>query len=312
MFDLGFGDSYLLRDLLFTYLNPSGYVQTFLKKENLGYEFDDIKIRNYVRDLLKDFTGVNYNSVILTHGGTGGVLASVRALGHKVGTYDDLHYIFYPEIFKNTGVFYSKNEAKFLLTSSPNNPTGLISSGEVFNGDVIWDAVYHTPAYMPRHLLNQKPKHTVAVGSFSKLLGLNGARIGYVATNDYMLANKIVKYSEVETLGVSNPSLMLLKTVVDRVDINLFSDDAGKLMDDNREQMSKIDYLFDSYVPETGMFYFPKIDVKSLKILEKAKIKYIEGNLCGDPQRIRLSLGQTRDITKKAVEAILKADKVKG
>lgn len=312
MFDLGFGDSYLLRDLLFTYLNPSGYVQAFLKKENLGYGYDESKIRNYVKDLLRDFTGTNYNSVILTHGGTGGVLASVRGMGHKIGKFDPVHYIYYPEIFKNCNVFYSETDAQFMLTSSPNNPTGDLSSGEVFNGDVIWDAVYHTPAYMPRSLLKEKPNHSVVVGSFSKLVGLNGVRIGYVATNDHILANKIAKYSEIETLGLSNPSLALLNNVVDRVDINLFSDDAGRLMDDNREEMLKIEHLFGSYVPETGMFYFAKIDPKVIQILDKAQIKYIEGSLCGDPQRIRLSLGQTRDITKKAVEAILKADKVRG
>lgn len=312
MFDLGFGDSYLLRELLFTYLNPSGYVQAFLKKENLGYGFDDSKIRNYVRSLLKDFTDTDYSSIILTHGGTGGVLASVRGLGHKVGVYDETHYIFYPDIFKNAGVFHSKTDAKFLLTSSPNNPTGIISSGNVFKGDVIWDAVYHTPAYMSRRKLKQKPDHAVLVGSFSKLLGLNGVRVGFVATNNYILANNIIKAAEIETLNLSNPSLSLLNNIVDRVDVNLFSDDAGRLMDDNREEMAKIEYLFSSPVPETGMFYFPKIDKDSIKILNKAGIKYIEGSLCGDPQRIRLSIGQTRDITKKAVSAILKADKVKG
>lgn len=312
MIDLGFGDSFLLRDLLFTYLNPSGYVQTFLKKENLGYGFDDIKIRNYVRDFLIDFTGTNYNSIILTHGATGGVLAAIRGLGHNVGMYDDVHYIFYPEMFKNTGVFFSKNDARFLLTSSPNNPTGEIRSGNIFNGDVIWDAAYHTPAYMSRKNLKKRPNHKVVVGSFSKLLGLNGIRLGFVATNDYLLANEINKSAETETLGLSNPSLSMLNGIVDRIDINLFSDDARRLMDDNREEMSKIEYLFNCQVPENGMFYFPKIDAQSLKILDKAKIKYIEGNLCGDPQRIRLSLGQTRDITKRAVDLILKIDQKKG
>lgn len=312
MFDLGFGDSFLLRELLFTYLNPSGYAQIFLKKETLGYGFNDTKIKEYIRDLLKDFTGVNYSSVIITHGGTGGVLSAIRGLEHKVGTYDDVHYIFYPEMFKSAGVFHSQTDAKFMLTSSPNNPTGKVSSGEIFKGDVIWDAVYHTPAYMPRNRLKNKPDHNVIVGSFSKLLGLNGLRIGYVATNDPILATKIARASEVETLGVSNASLSMLNNVIDRVDVNLFSDDAGRMMDDNREEMTKVEHLFGCQVPESGMFYFPKIDTKSIEILKKANIKFIEGNLCGDPQRIRLSLGQTRDITRKAIESILKADKAKG
>ena len=77
-------------------------------------------------------------------------------------------------------------------------------------------------------------------------------------------------------------------------------------LDRNREEFSKISYLFDNQpVQEVGMFYCANADKKAIQTLDNCGITYVRLN--GD--MIRLSMGQTNAITRDGVNAILKEDK---
>jgi hypothetical protein len=57
------------------------------------------------------------------------------------------------------------------------------------------------------------------------------------------------------------------------------------------------------------MFWFTELDAKAKALLTKANVTYIEGLECGgNENQVRITLGQTRDLTKDMVKAVLKAD----
>jgi hypothetical protein len=95
-----------------------------------------------------------------------------------------------------------------------------------------------------------------------------------------------------------------------KVDLNLFFGSAKELIDNNKNEMSKLNYLFGNQnIPEIGMFALFEIDKKLVKLLDKANVKFMEGKKCGDTREsARFNLANSNQSTKEMVKAILKAD----
>jgi aspartate/methionine/tyrosine aminotransferase len=189
------------------------------------------------------------------------------------------------------------------LIDSPENPIGDQFEGGNPASDV-WDGVYNSKIYTKYP--NKQPKHKYFVGSYSKLLGVAGARIGFIATNDPLAYESLLHQSHNELTGISIPSQDLIVDILKWVDLEEFMSNSSRYLCYNKEEFQKIEYLFDGQsINETGMFYSPKADAKAIALLDKVGVNFVRL----DDETIRLSMGQHKDIVKKGINAILKGDR---
>jgi aspartate/methionine/tyrosine aminotransferase len=175
---------------------------------------------------------------------------------------------------------------------------------------VILDAVYLNQVYMNPISVNHIP-HDVLVGSYSKLLGINGIRLGYMATNDDQLAAKMSELVTAEYCGLSMTSQDLLIDILPSFDWHQFYPYARFKLDLNREQFQKIEkFLGDVPVNSIGMFHYSPVDKKAKELLDKAGVTYTSGSLMGTNDNFgRFNIGQSNQLVEDAVKAILKADR---
>jgi len=319
-FDFGFGDSHAVRSALFTFLAPyqisEGVVQFgYAPKEG------DTVLENFVREMIKASTGLKYENIVITAGAHMGGAASLLALEKRNGAqevyFDELHFLRYPQLVQSLNLLRASKEdylekgSKVLrLTASPSNPTGELQT-EGREQDTVWDACYHNEIYTSPLSAPYLPypAHAVMVGSLGKITGLNGLRLGWVATNDKSLAARVQRHHYDLTLGPSTTSMGIAKNFFRRVELPAFYQKAYGYLCDNRSQLSKLEYLFADKVPDRGMFWFTELDVAARKLLEKVGVTVIEGFQCGGTEnQVRLTLGQTRELTKDMVKAVLRED----
>jgi aspartate/methionine/tyrosine aminotransferase len=189
------------------------------------------------------------------------------------------------------------------LIDSPENPTGKQYIGGESDRDV-WDGVYHNAIYTKaRHL---QPRHKYFVGSYSKLLGIAGARIGFIATNDTLAYEGLLIESRNEMTGISRPSQDMVVDILQKIDLDLFMDRGFQDLCYNKEEFQKIEYLFDGQeVNQVGMFYCAKVHPSARNLLDRVGVEYV----MLDEETIRLSMGQTKQIVKDGIKSILKEDK---
>jgi len=272
------------------------------------------------KEVILQTLDLKYPYVLITNGATqaiNSILKYYRAIDYRTVCTTRYGYPFYKDMIRNIGMErYPKlqrppSQFSYLyLIDSPSNPEG-IQSGSMRDGlslsqaPVIWDAVYHNKIYAED--LNMWPQHDIMVGSYSKLLGVTGARVGYVATHSKVLFDKISDFSYKDVATISIPSQKLIMSILENLHLDFFMKQGNTRLNYNRERFQKLEYLFDNQpVKEVGMFYCAHADQKAIQLLEKCGIKYID---LGD-NYIRLSMGQTLDITSEAVKLILKEDKV--
>jgi len=195
-----------------------------------------------------------------------------------------------------------KNE--LYIVDSPSNPLG-----EQFPYDsknTIWDGVYHNKIY--NALPSIKPRHDVFVGSFSKLLGLTGARVGWFATNNEDYFRVLSKDTLYENATISRPSQKLINSVLNQLNLEDFMTFGKNSLDQNRHILHKLHNLTRQEVQEVGMFYCFDADQELIELFNRARVKCVVFNNEDGSSMIRLNTGQTADVLEKAVRAIQKAD----
>jgi len=101
----------------------------------------------------------------------------------------------------------SGNEEAYIeLVTSPNNPDGRIQHAVVNGtGPVIHDLAYYWPHYTP---ITAPADHDLMLFTVSKCTGHAGTRIGWAIVKDALVAKKMVKFVELNTIGVSQDSQM--------------------------------------------------------------------------------------------------------
>lgn len=308
--DLGWGNPYFLLDIL-----------SNLYKDNLS--LDEVKTMSYAPDggfqELVDLTkevirvssgGLVYDHVIITAGATqalNSILKFEKMLGSTSVFTTEYGYPFYGNMISNLGMERVVGEGKpdFYVIDSPTNPEGRQIANVAFSGPCYWDSVYHSKIYSAN--LGIYPKHEVMVGSYSKLLGLTGARVGWMATNSENLAKELSRISLYDTATVSVPSQRLVTKILKSIDLINFMTLGKASLDSNRTEIQKLTKFFDGQdVQPKGMFYLVREpEQKALDLLDKSDVHYMvleDGSL-------RLSLGQTREVTSNAVKQILKNDR---
>lgn len=330
MIDLGWGESVVVRQALTE--NLSGKPITFHMDDlaNMGYtnHDGDPAIIEKTRKVIERQTGLTYKHILLTNGATGGVTIALRAYAHKGYKYaltrHAPYYGMYPVMIRGAGLEHKTlvdiddclSNKTVILIDSPTNPLGTEATGlHGLGAPIVWDAVYHNRVYTTGLL---KPfGGDVMVGSYSKLLGLNGVRLGWMATNDDLVYLRLKDLVEAEYCGLSGPSAVIVNRVLDDlVDDRYwhqFERAARFRLDWNREQWSVLEkYFGDTPVVDVGMFYFAPTDAACKRLLEKAGINWMTGSKLGHNDDFgRINLGQDCKLIKQAVKEILKQDKIK-
>ncbi|CAI9092982.1 OLC1v1028370C2 [Oldenlandia corymbosa var. corymbosa] len=99
----------------------------------------------------------------------------------------------------------NKDEPYIELITSPNNPNGVIREPVVNRpgGRLIHDLAYYWPQYTA---ITSQLDHDIMLFTASKCTGHAGSRIGWALVRDEEVAKKMVKFIEVNSIGVSKES----------------------------------------------------------------------------------------------------------
>ncbi len=314
-YDFGWGNPYFLLEIL-EKKYPTSIGRVDIANMSYAPDIGLPALVDYTKKVIYKTTGIEYQNVFITNGATqaiNSILKYYKKTGYETVCTTKYGYPFYQDMINNTGLerynklFTPKKYTKHLyLIDSPSNPEGEQASGMYsLNDPVIWDAVYHNNIYTKD--LNTYPRHDVMVGSYSKLLGLTGVRIGYVATKCPIIHKILADISLKDIATVSIPSQKLIVDILTKIDLEDFMFLGKTALDCNREQFQKIEYIFDGQpVQEVGMFYCAHADKKAFQLLEKCGINYVTL----DESYIRLSLGQKLNLTREAMRVILKEDRI--
>jgi len=320
MFNMGVGDSHAVREALSHYTSTE---KLMLCSPYLGYgdPKGDRELEDRIRSMVLRSTGTEYRHVVVTSGAHMGVAAALLAMERRLRSsevhYDRLHFFKYPQLVRALNMirvdadeYMQRGKNVILLTASPSNPTGLLNL-QGHEGDTIWDACYHNEIYTSPIACEQlpRPEHLCMVGSLGKVTGINGLRVGWVATSDQSFADDVRQSHYNLALTTSTICAEVAKNFFRTVDTDAFFHRAWGYLCDNRYQLSKLEYLFDVPVPEYGMFWFVRADAQARELLLRAGVTFIEGTECGGtPDQVRLTVGQRRDVTAAMVRAVLKED----
>jgi aspartate/methionine/tyrosine aminotransferase len=282
------------------------------------------QLREEISKLVKNLTGDKYEYILVTGGATHALNTAIAAMKTQSTKYMYTHKLYfsrYPGIATNLGLEHIRTDkmnprlGDIGIIDSPSNPEGKLHPiGDPVS--IIWDAAYYSPTYCGiRDKEKLKcypiiPKHIAMAGSLSKLTGINGLRIGWLATNDYFLYQKALSYVTSNLCGVSYPSQYAAWQLLSRVNMPEFYAESKALIDSNKTEMQRLDYLFGyQLIPRCGMFVLFETDQKLKNLLEKASVLVMAGSQCGDVRdSVRFNLANPNQMTKEMVNAVLKAD----
>lgn len=317
-FNMGWGNPHFLLEILQEQL-PNLLYSPKLTDMIYGPYEGTADMINKTHQVIEDTTGRSYEYILMTNGASSAINILLRYM--KKQGYRNIHtsyygYPSYEEMIKRAGlnrirdydnvptIYYDQlHNGGVRLIDSPENPTGIQFTGGDPSRD-IWDGVYHNEIYTSR--VHLQPKHKFFVSSYSKLLGLAGMRLGFIATNDYAAYQALYAEARNENTGVSRASQEILCKILKNLDLNAFMRKGNTDLCYNKEEFQKIEYLFDHQpVGDVGMFYCVKADEKAIQTLEKANVEFVRL----DQDTIRLSMGNTKQHTKDGIAAILKEDK---
>lgn len=319
-FNLVWGDSVAVREQFVNGIPTKLF--TDFRNELLGMNYPpfegDAILLDHTREVVKRQIGRTYKHVILTNGAAGGCTITMRAYklqGRDTAlTYRPPYFSLYPAMIEASGLrhqmdFYADPKTSIFLVDSPSNPKGIIRDSPRDFMPIIWDAVYGNNVYTK---FNRTIPHDVLVGSYSKLTGLNGIRIGWIATDDSLLFERIKSLVSAEYCGLSVPSVGALNKILPHYDWEYFESNARLAMDFNRTEWQKLEKFFQGEtVSENGMFYYGSMDKKCQELFYKAGVIWTPGTSLGHTDDFgRFNIGQSDTIIKNAVAQVLKSDRL--
>mgnify|MGYP000896085744 FL=1 len=323
-FDFGWGEPFCVREALKHY-----YTRQKLRNidiDAMGYSPDDgnEKLIKYTRQFIAKTTGIVYDHIIMTHGTTGALNVVLRTLKNQenrdICFTHKYHFPYYPEIITKNGYehrtgLYRDHQTdlsfnnRIGIVDSPSNPEGDLLLYSDTHNSIIWDSVYHNPVFV--NSIPVKPDHRVNCGSYSKVFGLTGARVGWIATNSQSDYEMFAAENLYENCTMSFASQDFVLDVMDNTDLDQFMVSSKYRVNNNREMFDRICYLFDGQsVPENGMFYAAWATPYTQKLLNKIGVTSVVLDQDGKNKYLRFNLAQTNDLTKKAIRYIMKEDKI--
>ncbi len=319
-FDFSWGNTFGIREWLVNNY-PSLELKT-LPINDFGYppHEGNLTLIDKLKNLTKTLTGNDYRYVLITNGCTHAIHAYIHA---KKGEDKDAlacrktYFAFYKGIADVNGLIFSPgtlghSSRSIQVVDSPGNPLG--ETGGLF-GSALWDGAYHSPTYgvrigFTKNLNTPQPDHEAFAGSFGKFSGINGIRIGWLATNDLAIYEPAFHYVTHTACGVSSPSQWLAERFLDKVDLSAFWKGSQGIIDSNKTEIEKLLYLFGNQdLSNLGMFALFETDSKLNKLFKKAEVLFADGASVGAPGHVRINLAHTNEMTRLMVKNILKIDK---
>ncbi len=328
-FNMGWGNSIAVRSAFIQSLTGRDVVFTMKDLGEMDYppHDGDQTLIDLTRRVIERQVGPTYRYILLTNGATGGVTLALRAYKKRgcntVFTRSPPYFPIYPAQIASAGLIHRtetddkpEGDRPVALIDSPTNPHGVIvNEGERFSMPMIWDAVYHNRVYTSG---NYKPMACdVIVGSYSKLLGINGLRTGWIATNDPLLYERLKELVTAEYCGLSSASTIILLRILGQFKDDRwwegFEREARFNLDYNREEWSKLNGYFGGVpVSPIGMFYYSYMDDACKELMAKSGISWTTGSSLGTHDDFgRFNLGQDCRVVRNAVREVLKNDRIK-
>jgi len=320
-YNFGWGEPYCVREALQMYYSNKSFMPINL--ETMGYQGDigQDRLVYLTKNFIKATTGISYKHVIITNGTTGALNVVLRKMvkdGKKVCYTHQYHFPYYPGILNKYPLEHKKglylnheselaDKNTFAIVDSPTNPEGnLVLYTDTYK-NIIWDSVYHSAVFI--NDVAVKPDHFVNCGSYSKVFGLTGVRVGWIATDndeDFEIFKMDNLY---ENCTLSMQPQSLITDILDKTDIPQFMLSAKYRINNNREMFSRIENLFDGQpVPNNGMFYVAWASVKTQQILDKMSVNVVQLDSEGNDRLLRFNLAQYNSLTSEFVRNVLKED----
>lgn len=320
--NLGWGHTPAVRKALLDTLGSTSIVfdNKLLMTMDYPEHEGDHELIHRTQHVIRRQVGKGYQFILLTNGATGALDIALRAYaqnGYKSCiTRKPPYYSRYPAQIKAVGMahVHKMTMGSVVLSDVPSNPLADITVAYEFPaghfGPTILDAVYLNGVYSytrpPVH------RHDVLVGSYSKLLGINGLRVGWLATNDCVLYAQALELATVEYCGLSTPATVILNKILKELDWDKFEQKGRTNLDGNREEWAKLEKFFEEPVKPIGMFFYSPIEKSVRNLMEKAGIQYMPGSALGTNNEFaRFNLGADNLLIKDAVKRVLKADQIK-
>jgi aspartate/methionine/tyrosine aminotransferase len=321
-FNLGWGNSVAVREAFLNTYQGNMIVFSYDRLMNMDYPTHegDPALVELTKQVVKRQTGQDYKHLFLVNGATGGVVIALRAYAQQgyefAMTRKAPFYVRYPKMVEASGLKHIEFTHRYpilktcFLLDLPSNPLGLQDELAIPGAPQILDGVYYNNVYMPWRPISL-PMHKTMIGSYSKLLGINGIRVGWLATNDDELAVQYAQLVTSEYCGLSQASTDILKIALHGYDWDLFEQSARFKLDCNREEFSKLEkYFGDTPVRDVGMFFYGPMDSTAQALFTKAGISWTPGSSMGTNDSFaRFNLGQSNAVIRDAVAAVLKADR---
>jgi aspartate/methionine/tyrosine aminotransferase len=320
--NFGWGEPYCVRECLEHYYKKKNYM-VLIDIKNAGYSNAEgnLQLINSIKKIIKYTTGIEYKYILITHGTTGAINVVLRSLakeGKNICYTHEYYFPYYPFIIeknnyehkKGLGIYHEKNLSKkntVGLVDSPSNPDGNLFLYTDNLNNIIWDSVYHNQVFI--NTIPILPDHRVNCGSLSKLLGLTGLRVGWIATNNEEDFKKFTEENLYENCTMSFYSQQLAVDIIESVDFDNFTRSAKYRINNNRELFDRVKHLFDNQeVPENGMFYPAWTSPYTCQLLDKLGISYVKLDESGKDKLLRFNLAQLNEITQKAIRFLRKED----
>lgn len=325
--NFAWGDTIAVRQALISTLPARFFLSHFSspltgsvdKILSMGYppHDGDPELIDLVKEVARAQVGSAVKHLFITNGCTGALNVSLSAMKKEAsyGVFGDTYFPFYPQIVSGQGLItinydqmdslltQNKNEEKdfIVILDSPSNPEGIFRQGEAD----IWDAAYASHKYGGKKE-GQPLVWKAMCGSLSKTLGVNGIRLGWVATDDDAIAEELRASTTREYCGISQLQQDLAKSILKNLDQANFEAKAKSYIDDNREEWARVARRFGQLSGNTGMFQILRLGKAETKALNKAGVIWQQGNSWGkDSSWARISLGQDRVLTKETVKDVL-------
>lgn len=197
----------------------------------------------------------------------------------------------YPTLARQVGMYFRGGRGYddyVNCVTHPNNPDGAEHKfGEIYD---VWDAVYAHSVYGWDYTV---PEHQCSVWSASKLLGLSGVRVGWLATEEKWLADAAREHVELTTSGVSVPAQQIVADAL--LALNVEPAYYKEAYRQARRAMLKNGKLFREIMGEycveiegvprngKGMFaWFQTAPATNFaEALRRAKVAAVSGDACG-------------------------------
>ncbi|KAG8067306.1 hypothetical protein GUJ93_ZPchr0005g15490 [Zizania palustris] len=146
------------------------------------------------------------------------------------------------------------------LVCSPNNPDGGIREAVLKSGTgvAVHDLAYYWPQYTP---ITKAAAHDIMLFTVSKCTGHAGTRIGWALVKDRALAQRMNKFIELNTIGVSKDSQLraakILKAISDGYEHAPAAGDRNRLFHFARRHMMARWGALRAAVAASGLFSLP-------------------------------------------------------